>query len=205
MPAPQHLRNEDNKPDRIIKAALEVFAEHGLHGTPVPPIARKAGVGVGTLYRYFENKEALVNAVFRDTKQRLKDHLTDGVDLNEPSRALFNELWDRLTGFARQNPAAFRFLEMQDHHAYLDNDSWQIERSLLVPMGMMILQGQQNGLLNPQLRADIAIALFWGGFVGIFKAEAQGYLTIGDSDLLTARDACWQAIRHHPKSEGITQ
>lgn len=59
---------EARKRQRIIQAALHVFAEHGLHGTPVPPIASEAGVGVGTLYRYFASKEALINAVFRDSK-----------------------------------------------------------------------------------------------------------------------------------------
>ena len=39
---------ESRKREQIIRAALSVFAEHGLHGTPVPPIATEAEVGVGT-------------------------------------------------------------------------------------------------------------------------------------------------------------
>ncbi|MDX1805095.1 MAG: TetR/AcrR family transcriptional regulator, partial [Alcanivorax sp.] len=56
---------DNSKREQIILAALRVFAEHGLHGSPVPPIAAQASVSVGTLYRYFESKDALVNAVFR--------------------------------------------------------------------------------------------------------------------------------------------
>jgi len=37
-------------------AALELIAEHGFHGVPAASIADQAGVGVGTIYRYFENK-----------------------------------------------------------------------------------------------------------------------------------------------------
>ena len=110
---------EARKGDQIIQAALRVFAEHGLHGTPVPPIAAEAGVGVGTLYRYFDSKEALINAVFRDSKRRLKERLLSDLDLLHPSRSLFNTLWARLTAFAREEPDAFHFLEMQDHHSYL--------------------------------------------------------------------------------------
>lgn len=188
---------ESRKREQIIRAALSVFAEHGLHGTPVPPIATEAGVGVGTLYRYFDSKEALINAVFQDSKQRLQERLLTDLDLMQPSRALFDILWSRLTAFARAEPDAFRFLEMQDHHSYLTEDSRRSEQALLIPLGMMVIIGQRTGLLGSHMKPDLAIALFWGAFVGIFKAERLGYLTLSDSDLKQARDACWLAIANH--------
>ncbi len=194
---------EGGKREQIIKAALQVFAEHGLHGTPVPPIADKAGVGVGTLYRYFDSKEALINATFCDAKQRLQDRLLADLDLLNPSRALFDTLWARLTAFAREEPQAFQFLEMQDHHSYLTPESRSCEQALLIPLGMMVIIGQRNGLLSDRLKPDLAIALFWGAFVGVFKAERLNYLTLNNEDLKQARDACWLAIaNHHP--EGTT-
>ncbi len=187
---------EARRRQRIIRAALRVFAEHGLHGTPVPPIASEAGVGVGTLYRYFASKEALINAVFRDSKQRLQERLLDGLDLMHPSRALFDQLWARLTAFARDEPDTFQFLEMQDHHTYLDAESQHQERALLIPLGMMVVIGQRTGLLSDIVKPDLAIALFWGAFVGVFKAERLGYLALNDDDLQRARDACWLSLAH---------
>ena len=188
---------EARKGDQIIQAALRVFAEHGLHGTPVPPIAAEAGVGVGTLYRYFDSKEALINAVFQDSKRRLKERLLSDLDLLHPSRSLFDTLWARLTACAREEPDAFHFLEMQDHHSYLDPESRHQEQALLIPLGMMVVIGQRTGLLNDIMKPDLAIALFWGAFVGVFKAERLGYLTLDDDDLTRARDACWLAIANH--------
>ena len=57
------------KREAILDAALSLFAERGYHGTSVPSIAKRAGVGAGTLYRYFENKEKLVNALFLREKR----------------------------------------------------------------------------------------------------------------------------------------
>src|SRR4051812_22112226 len=65
----------DDKRARILAAALKTFADRGFHGTAVPEVAESAGVGTGTLYRYFENKEALVNEVYRDAKTRPRDAL----------------------------------------------------------------------------------------------------------------------------------
>ena len=198
---PSRTNREAQKREQIIKAALQVFAEHGLHGTPVPPIADKAGVGVGTLYRYFDSKEALINAAFCDAKQRLQDRLLTDLDLLNPSRALFDTLWARLTAFARQEPETFQFLEMQDHHSYLTAESRSCEQALLIPLGMMVIIGQRNGLLSNRLKPDLAIALFWGAFVGVFKAERLNYLTLSDEDLKQARDACWLAMANNNSGE----
>ncbi|MGN6106845.1 MAG: helix-turn-helix domain-containing protein, partial [Kofleriaceae bacterium] len=54
-----------DKREAIIAAALELFVERGFFGTAVPEIAERAGVGAGTIYRYFESNEALVNAIYR--------------------------------------------------------------------------------------------------------------------------------------------
>src|SRR5579864_7839781 len=89
---------------RIIEAALELFAERGYHGTSVPSVMERAGVGGGSLYRLFESKEALVNAVFRDAKRRLERALRAGVPPDLSPRALFDELWSRLAAFARAEP-----------------------------------------------------------------------------------------------------
>ena len=55
-----------NKRDDILNAAMELFGELGYDGTTVPMIAERAKVGAGTIYRYFENKESLVNILFQD-------------------------------------------------------------------------------------------------------------------------------------------
>ncbi len=55
--------------ERILRAAEDVIAESGL-GASMEQIAARAGVGVGTLYRRFPNKESLVVAVFEMAGQR---------------------------------------------------------------------------------------------------------------------------------------
>src|ERR1700759_1494762 len=69
----------DDKRRIILDAALRTFAERGYYGTNIPDIAQAAGIGSGTVYRYFDNKEALVNEVYRDAKLRLRSALLDGL------------------------------------------------------------------------------------------------------------------------------
>jgi AcrR family transcriptional regulator len=55
-------RRKDARPGEIASAALEVFAEKGFAATRLDDIAAHAGVSKGTVYLYFENKEALFKA-----------------------------------------------------------------------------------------------------------------------------------------------
>ena len=73
---------------RVLEVAYDTFAAEGL-SVPIDEIARRAGVGAGTVYRHFPTKEALFQAVIRDRIQRLVE---DGYDLlrsEGPGEALF--------------------------------------------------------------------------------------------------------------------
>jgi AcrR family transcriptional regulator len=183
----------DDKRRRILDAALRVFASRGYHGTAVPEVAAAARVGTGTLYRYFATKEALVNDVYRDAKARLRDALIDGLDLDAPGDNWFLDAWARLIRFARAEPAAFQFLEMQDHAPYLDAESRALEVSVLAPLWIAgnRLRKRAPGAV---MRVDVLIALVWGAFVGLIKAERLGYLKLDDATLMRAGQACWELV-----------
>lgn len=68
---------------RILTAAAEAFADQG-GDVPMEEIARRAGVGVGTLYRRFPDREALVVAVVQDSFQTLLDTMR-AAQQQEPS------------------------------------------------------------------------------------------------------------------------
>jgi len=64
---PRWQRRKEARPEELVSAALEVFVERGYAGTKLADVARRAGVTKGTIYLYFENKEALFKAVVRQT------------------------------------------------------------------------------------------------------------------------------------------
>ena len=178
----------------ILEAALALFAERGYHGTSIPAVLEQAGVGASSLYRLFDGKEALVNAVFRDAKGRLAQALTAGLDPNAEPRALFDAFWARLADFSAREPLAFRFLELQDHTPYLDGASRQQELSVLAPIALACMDLQRRGVFRAEPSPDVIIATIWGAFVGLVKASRLGYLPLDAARLDAARDACWRAF-----------
>lgn len=75
---------------RILEAAREEFAEHGLRASH-DDIARRAGVGVGTVYRRFPDKEQLIDALFEQRMEEIAALADEGLEMEDP--------WDGLVHF----------------------------------------------------------------------------------------------------------
>jgi AcrR family transcriptional regulator len=71
----------------LVATARDVFAEKGADA-PLDEIAKRAGVGAGTLYRHFPQREALVEAVYRDEVAELADRANVLLGEYEPAEAL---------------------------------------------------------------------------------------------------------------------
>ncbi|WP_250655965.1 TetR/AcrR family transcriptional regulator [Alkalimarinus coralli] len=182
-----------DKEKRILESALFLFAQRGFHGTAVPEVAKHAEVGAGTIYRYFKNKEDLVNAVFRNSKNKLKQYLLKDIQVNAELRDVFHQFWQQLVSFAWDNPTDFHFLELQDHAPYLDEESKQLELEVLAPIWMFCVQGRKQGVVR-DMPEEALIAMIWGAFVGLMKAQTLGYFSISEETLKQAEDTCWNML-----------
>jgi len=78
-------RSEDKR-NAILEAATRVFAEQGT-SAPTARIAREAGVAEGTLFTYFESKDALLNELYLVIKDGLREAMLEGY----PHRAAIHE------------------------------------------------------------------------------------------------------------------
>ncbi len=75
------------KREDIEAAALQLFATRGFHGTSVPDLASAAGVGAGTIYRHFDSKEGVVNALYQRWTLQLGEEVYSTTAGTSTSRA----------------------------------------------------------------------------------------------------------------------
>jgi AcrR family transcriptional regulator len=66
--------------EAILTAAKHVFADRGYHATTMADVARAAALSYGTLYWYFESKDALFHALMDQEEQALRDHVAGAGD-----------------------------------------------------------------------------------------------------------------------------
>jgi len=182
------------KRERILDAAVALFAERGYHGTAVPLVAKAAGVGAGTIYRYFDSKQGLVNELYRREKQAVTDYVLGAFPFAAPPREQFHTFFERIVTYARQNPDAFRFLEHHHHAPYLDEESLALERDVTEYALNYARVLKAQGVARD---ADEHLFLFlvWGAIVRMMRESWDGKLELTDRLLEQAEEACWQAIK----------
>jgi AcrR family transcriptional regulator len=187
-----------DKREAIMAAALGLFVERGFYGSAVPEIAERAGVGAGTIYRYFESKEALVNALYRTEKMRFAQNVVERVNAagpgKVPARELFKSLWLHMAEFAVDHPQSFVFLELHHHAAYLDEESRALEQRMLLLFSGVIVAAQARGELkagDPRL----LMGMVMGGFIGVIRGCYEWKTKLEDADWLFAERCMWEAIR----------
>src|SRR6202050_4085746 len=99
--------NDSEKREDILAAALDLFVERGFHGTSVPSVAERARVAAGTIYHYFDSKEALVNVLFQRWKQAMAAEMLGSFPFDGSPREQFRGVWARMADFALAHPKAF--------------------------------------------------------------------------------------------------
>jgi AcrR family transcriptional regulator len=183
----------DDKRARLLAAALDLFETRGFDGVAVPEIAAKAGVAVGTVYRYFETKEALVNALYRLLKQSYNATVLAPVEPGLPTREIFSAYWQRMTAFARRNPHAIRFMDLHHHGAYLDDESRALSRTYAKAAESFVRDARARGDIR-DLDPVMVVALMWGAAAGLTKFSASGSLTFDARTANEMEEALWRAI-----------
>ena len=188
-----------DRPDRresILDAALQCFVERGFHGTAIPQIAEKADIAAGTIYHYFDSKEALVNALYQHWKTAVAQRVFAAFPQTATTREQFRAMWNLMVAFAQEHKTAFAFIELHNHASYLSAESLAIDRNIKTFGHGIIQRAQRDGLVKP-LEAFVLMELVFGAFVGMMRAHWEGRIDLSDDVIRGAELACWDAIAVH--------
>ncbi len=176
--------------EAILDAALALFSERGFGETPVPAIAEKAGVGAGTIYRYWESKQDVANAVYRHWKGKLHARLTEALVPLDSAREIFRVMWHVNWNFAEEHPMAVKFLETHHHESYLDDESRAMSEEGLGKIEAVVRRAQERGEMAPG-NPRILLAMANGAFVGIRKA---GFVGLSDREVAELEERVWAML-----------
>ena len=139
---------------RVLEVAFETFAAEGL-SVPIDEIARRAGVGAGTVYRHFPAKEDLFRAVISDRLQRIVDEGRELLQSGEPGEALFTFLRSMVLEWGTNRGLA-------DALAGADIDLTDVEQAFLAVTGELLRAAQKAGSVRPDVGAAEVKALMVG-------------------------------------------
>jgi AcrR family transcriptional regulator len=186
-----------DKRDEIVRAALELIAEHGFHGAPMSMIAGRAGLGAGTIYRYFANKEILISELYINLEDRIYPVILEGYGECKPIRERFLHLCTALLRYFIENPLDFRYLEQFHNSPY--GAEIRRERILGEKEGCNVFREFFEEGLASQVIKDFPLvflyALVFGPLLAVARDHILGFIVLDDHLIAKVIEACWDGVR----------
>ena len=181
----------------ILDAALQVIAEQGFHEAPIALIAERAGVGAGTIYRYFATKDLLIAALFQELHTQIGSMLARGYPAEQPIGERFLHLGKTLLGYFVANPREFRFLEQYLNSPY----GIEFRRDRLLGQGKegdlyrrLLEEGKARQIVK-DLPLVVLLALAIGPLLAVARDHIAGFLQLDEVLLEQTVQACWEALK----------
>jgi TetR/AcrR family fatty acid metabolism transcriptional regulator len=173
---PASSRSRGDKRERILDAAVRVFAKNGFHATRVSDVARAAGVADGTIYLYFVSKEALLVSLFEDRVEKLlsytrdelpklgtaKERLRRVIELQLGLLEDEHELAEVMTVILRQSTKLLKEYAAPKFTAYLD------------VIAKVVETGQASGEFRKDVAPHLVARATFGALDGIALTWALG-------------------------------
>jgi AcrR family transcriptional regulator len=161
---PKRLRADARRNrDRVLAAARELFASDGL-SVSLDEIARRAGVGPGTVHRHFPAKEDLIAAVAIGRLEQIVEQARDLATADDPGAAFRSQL-SRMLAYADEIGPLKSALAGTDLD--IRTAAPEVAAALRDAVGLLLVRAQDVGAIRADLDVDDLMALLAGSFHAI--------------------------------------
>lgn len=179
MNPPKPLRADAQRNrDALLHAAREIFAEEQTD-VPFEDVARRAGVGAGTLYRHFPNRDALIAAVFEGEVATLRNrahHLMETRPPDEALAAFLREMVDHM--YNHRGLARTFFAASETAGDELSDEGHVLEEAVIA----ILHRGIEQSVFRGDIPAGaLMLALHGIGFASVHserRVEADGIIQL---------------------------
>lgn len=197
------MAGDHKEPDKkiaILEATLELIAEQGFHNTPISQIAKKARVGVGSIYRYFQDKDELIHALFEYVIEKENGEVLKEYNAKAPLRERYIHICSSIIQFAVHHPKESNFLEQYFHSPYglsrrredvLKQNHHKIKKP---PLAILFEMAKAQQVIK-DLPPFILGALTFGPIFELIRDINTGLAPYNAELIHCAVEACWDAIK----------
>ena len=185
-----------NKRESIVASSLVLFAERGYDATTIPMIATSAGVGAGTIYRYFENKEILGNTLFQEYVKIFTETVESDFPYDQSIRDQFHHIFQSMILFTKEQSQALYFIKTHSSAHFLNEESHASFKGLLNLFKDFFDSGKEKKEIK-DLPSTALIAIIYGAFLELQRLVRIGELKPDAAMLADVEESMWDAVRLH--------
>ncbi|MBE9463986.1 TetR/AcrR family transcriptional regulator [Dyadobacter subterraneus] len=154
------------KQEKIIQSVFAITGKHGLAGINIADISKAAGVGAGTLYTYFKNKEEIVQSAYFSVEDKMTQKMYEQFDINVPVKQSLKLIYVNMLNYRlnHYNETVFIDQYIQSNYIQLNFSKQMAEYERQnKPLYDLLEKGQKEGIIKNQ--APIILVSFFDGAV----------------------------------------
>ncbi|MCI4667082.1 MAG: TetR/AcrR family transcriptional regulator [Bacteroidia bacterium] len=190
MPKPK----DENKIKVLFEASLRLVLQTGYADFRIASVAKEAGLATGTVYIYFKDKKALINALYQQLKGAKMEETFEGYSPELAFPKGFKLLWINYLKASLKHPERSLFIDQYQNSEILDDKSRSIKEAAYMPL-YQYLQKAQDDLFIKNMPVEIMAASLMG------SAKEVSRLYFGKTDQVdkdiveSCFEMAWQSIR----------
>jgi TetR/AcrR family transcriptional regulator, fatty acid metabolism regulator protein len=170
----------------ILDAAVRAFAAKGYHACRVGDIAEEAGVAYGLVYHYFPSKEAVLEAVFRETWGALLAAVSEVEQSSDAADEKVRKVSAIVLRSWRNDPDLVRVLVREvTRSPHLQQEVDEIAQAFAA-LERIVASGVTEGTFRAELDSRLAAWMLYGALEEILTGWVLGQLPDGDDDVAAA-------------------
>jgi AcrR family transcriptional regulator len=188
-----------NKYNKVQKAVLEttlsLIIEKELQATSMSLIAKKSGVSTGSIYHYFDGKEAIINELYKAIVAFNGEKVLEGFFTDEPIRTRLERAWENIIRVSIQYPQGFQFIEQYSFSPYIYEEVKKeaYEGGWCGPLKKMYAQAVQEKVFI-EMEPLAMVQMHYGSFVYIVKGNLNHHFTLTEAGIKLLIQATWNSV-----------
>jgi TetR/AcrR family fatty acid metabolism transcriptional regulator len=161
---PEATKDRGDKRERILGAAMRVFAMKGFFGAKVADIALEAGVADGTIYLYFKSKDDILISLFEHQMERVDDVMRTAMAAGQTASDKLRRFVAAYVDLVQKNPHATEVItiELRQSAKFLKEYQNPHFAAFLKLIAQVIDEGQKSGELRSVMPPSLAARLLFG-------------------------------------------
>jgi TetR/AcrR family transcriptional regulator, fatty acid metabolism regulator protein len=187
---PTRTAAQEERRRQILNAAVRAFAKKGYHASRVSDIAEEAGVAYGLVYHYFESKDAVLEAIFREMWGMMVGAINAVESLDESPREQLRKACAIVLRTWRDYPDVVRVLvrEVARSGEQLQREVEEIAHAFQA-LQRIVERGQEQGEFRTDISSRLAAWIIYGALEEILTGWVLGRLPGSDDDIREAEHA----------------
>ena len=164
----------DSTRERLLAAARTLFVSRGYHLTRPQDIARLAGVGYGTFYLYFDDKQACFLAFVAAARQELAQFLRPRLRGADRLDTYLADVIGGTLDYAAENPGVLRAATTDTSAVVAGEEAADLPRRWAGEWTQLLLEAMRRGAVTSDYDLEIVGAIVVGAIGGAMAAAARG-------------------------------